>query len=194
MRMKKNIEQIQWNLFREGDRKAFEYVFLTFNPILFAVGLKMTSDKSLVEDSIHEIFIDLWNKKSKLPEVDTVKYYLIVCFRHKLLSYLKESKRAVEINEQLVTQVDPEEYKQIEDQLNTDTISKLKDAIDDLPPRQKEIIELRYLKSMSYDEIQEIMSINYTSSRKLVYKAINSLKKHLKSDDLGVLMVLAILS
>jgi len=192
--MKKNSEQIQWNLFREGDRKAFEHVFLTFNPILFTVGLKMTSDKSLVEDSIHEIFIDLWNKRSNLPEVETVKYYLIVCFRHKLLSYLKESKRAVEINEQLITQVDPEEYKQIEDQLNADTINKLKHAIDDLPPRQKEIIELRYMKSMGYDEIQEIMSINYTSSRKLVYKAINNLKKHLKNDNLGVLMVLAILS
>ncbi|MEQ6121454.1 sigma-70 family RNA polymerase sigma factor [Reichenbachiella sp. MALMAid0571] len=192
--MKKKSEQILWNLFREGDRKAFENMFLKFNPILFTIGLKMTSDRSLIEDSIHEVFIDLWNKRSRLPEVDTVKYYLIVCYRRMLLLYLKESNRNVDINEQSFVLVDSEEYKQIEDQLNTDTISKLKHAIEELPSRQKEIIELRFMKSMSYDEIQEIMEINYTSSRKLVYKAINNLKKHLKGNSFNLVLILALLS
>jgi RNA polymerase sigma factor (sigma-70 family) len=186
-----NLDQITWHSFREGDKDAFERMFLVYNPVLFSVGKKITSDTALVEDSIQEMFIDLWNKHTALPAVDTVKYYLIVYFRRILFSHLKENSRLTEFKEDSYDIADDSiEYKLIEEQLNYETQQKLKKAIRNLPHRQKEIIELRYLNSLSYDEIIEIMSINYTSSRKLVYKAIKNLKKHLKKDIIALIIVL----
>ena len=181
--MEKEIEQNLWNSFREDDRIAFGRMFLKFNPILFSIGLKITNDRFLIEDCIHELFIDLWNKRSKLPSVDTVKYYVIVCFRRILLGYLKKNIRNVSIcNVKKGISVNSAEYQLIEDQLNGEKLRNLQRAVENLPARQKEIIELRYMKSMSYDEINEIMAINYNSSRKLVYKAIINLKKQLKKN------------
>ena len=189
--MEQGQEQKLWDAFRQGDRQAFEELFLTFNNTLFAVGLKLTDDKALAEDYIHEVFIDLWHKRKALKAVDNVKYYLVVCYRRLLVGYLSaDSKKTNLYTEVSEPQVDSAEYKLIEEQLKKDTISKLKEAIDKLPERQKQIIELRYMKSMGYDEIENIMSINYTSSRKLVYKAITNLKKHLGTDLLGIISLL----
>lgn len=185
-------EKILWTEFIKGDKQAFEKLFLKFNPILYAVGLKITSDKSLVEDAIHETFIDLWNTHKNLTKVDTVKYYLIVCFRRVLVKQIKDQRKMVELKEdESIGIVNSTEYKLIEAQLNSETIDNLRLAIDNLPDRQKEIVELRYLKSKSYEEIEKIMSINYTSSRKLVYKAITNLRKHIKRGNIGLLLILA---
>lgn len=175
--MEKKEEQLLWNLFRKGDKKAFEDLFLAFNPTLVHVGRSMTHDALLVEDCIQDVFIDLWNKHLDLPEVQTVKYYLIVCFRRLLLANIK--KGAVQVDWNVAAHeeaVESREYKMIEEQLVHTTNDKLRNGIDRLPDRQKQIIELRYMKSLSYEEICQEMSINYTSSRKLVYKAITNLK------------------
>lgn len=48
-----------------------------------------------------------------------------------------------------------------------------------LSPRQQEIIYLRYIQEYNYEQIAELMDINYENSRKLVYKAILSLRRKL---------------
>jgi RNA polymerase sigma-70 factor (ECF subfamily) len=167
-----------WDLFRQGDRQAFEALFIRFNPVLIKIGRSMTADRLLPEDSAQDVFVDLWNKRQTLPEVQTVKYYLIVCYRRTLMQQLKKVNKMVDfVPETNGEQVQSSEYKLIEEQLQGNRSRQLHHAIDQLPQRQKEIIQLRYMQSMDYDQIGEQMGINYTSSRKLVYKAITNLKK-----------------
>ena len=49
-------------------------------------------------------------------------------------------------------------------------------ALDELSPRQREIIYLRFYQNLSYEEIADIMDLNYQTSRNLLYKAIRSLR------------------
>ena len=50
-------------------------------------------------------------------------------------------------------------------------------ALAQLSNRQKEIIYLKYYQELSYDEVSEIMNINYQVARNLLYQSIKSLKK-----------------
>jgi RNA polymerase sigma-70 factor (ECF subfamily) len=49
-------------------------------------------------------------------------------------------------------------------------------ALERLSSRQKEIIYLKYYQNLSYEEVSEIMNINYQVARNLLYQAIKSLK------------------
>jgi RNA polymerase sigma factor (sigma-70 family) len=49
-------------------------------------------------------------------------------------------------------------------------------ALGRLSNRQKEIIYLKYYQNLSYEEVSEIMNINYQVARNLLYQAIKSLK------------------
>lgn len=50
-------------------------------------------------------------------------------------------------------------------------------AFDKLSNRQKEVIYLKYYLGLSYDEVSEIMEVNYQVARNLLYLAIRSMKK-----------------
>lgn len=53
----------------------------------------------------------------------------------------------------------------------------LRSAIEQLSSRQKEILYLKYYQDLSYDEVSEIMNINYQVARNLLHQAIKSMKK-----------------
>jgi len=65
----------------------------------------------------------------------------------------------------------------INDQANKELAQKVFNAMKELSARQKEIIYLKLHQNLSYEEVSEIMNINYQAARNLVYQSIKVLKK-----------------
>ena len=59
----------------------------------------------------------------------------------------------------------------------TGVSQKLQNAMKELTDRQREIIFLKYSKNLSYEEIGEILGINYQSIRNLTHRAVSELRK-----------------
>lgn len=59
-------------------------------------------------------------------------------------------------------------------------VNSLNKAVNNLPPRQKQALVLKYFQQKSYVEITSIMSINYQTARKFVYKALQNLRKDIR--------------
>ena len=53
---------------------------------------------------------------------------------------------------------------------------KLMECVNSLPNRQKEAIFLKYYEGLTYEEIENVMSLNYQSVVNLIHKGINNLK------------------
>jgi len=58
---------------------------------------------------------------------------------------------------------------------------KVLNAVQQLSNREREIIYLRLYQKLSYEEIVEVMQINYQAARNLFYQAIKSLRKGVTS-------------
>ena len=54
---------------------------------------------------------------------------------------------------------------------------KIVAALAKLTPRQKEVVYLRIYKGLSYEEVSEIMQLNYQVVRNLLYTALKAFKK-----------------
>lgn len=65
----------------------------------------------------------------------------------------------------------------IEKEEENERIQLLMKIFEQLSNRQKEVIYLKYYLGLSYDEVSEIMEINYQVARNLLYLAIRSMKK-----------------
>ncbi|CAL1517262.1 sigma-70 family RNA polymerase sigma factor [Chitinophaga sp. MM2321] len=173
-----------WTKFKQGDKKAFEFIFKKYNPVLYHIGIKFFYAPDVVEDCIQELFLKLWKDRETLPEVNTVKYYLITSLRRLLLRKLvvlrrqldKDRIMTAELNDQYTSS---HENHMIVTQLLKEKTDKLTLAIEQLPPRQKQAIYLKFYEEKTYEEITSIMSINYQTARKFIYKAIRSLRKNL---------------
>jgi RNA polymerase sigma-70 factor (ECF subfamily) len=65
----------------------------------------------------------------------------------------------------------------IHDEVDKDKKAKLQEAFKVLSSRQREAIFLKYYQEMSYEQICEVMDINYQSVRNLISKGIIELKR-----------------
>ena len=75
-------DTLLWKSFKQGDKKAFEQLYKKYFKVLGSYGFRLSQDKDLVEDAIHDVFIDLWRRKEYLSDVQNVKFYLFSAIRN----------------------------------------------------------------------------------------------------------------
>jgi RNA polymerase sigma factor (sigma-70 family) len=165
-----------WESFRKGDKEAFATLFREHYEILFRFGSKFTKDTELLEDCIQELFIELWQAKSQ-TQVLSVKAYLLKSLKYKLLKVFRKKGKILPLHENADGNFEwSHENFLIAEQESNEKKRRVLGALERLSSRQKEIIYLKYYQNLSYEEVSEIMNINYQVARNLLYQAIKSLK------------------
>ena len=175
-------DQNLWLKLRLGSEEAFKELFLKYNGILIKYGNSIFRDPFIIEDCIHDLFLYLWSKKESLTEVDSVKYYLFVSFRRRVFKVLSEKEKGIKLLEGIKHEFPKHEdfFEKIfiERQNTMEREISLKKAVDELSPRQKEVLHLRYIEGLPYQEISMKMGISNVSARKLSSKGIKNLRKN----------------
>lgn len=169
-----------WNAFRSGDRQAFENLFRGYYPLLLQYGTKICPDRDLVNDCIQDLFIELWQSKANTP-VQSVKAYLLRALKYKLFRNLKTTQAVQSADawqENMPFEISHDHFivKREEEKARTGRVT---DAVRNLPSRQKEIIYLKIYQQLSYEEISEVMGINYQVARNLFSQSLRSLRQFL---------------
>jgi len=165
-----------WESFRKGDRDAFATLFRNHYEALCRFGSKFTGDYQQLEDAIQELFIELWRSNSR-NAVISVRSYLLKSLKYKLLrANHKKRDTLLGASGDLAFEWSHETFL-IATQENEEKRQKVLKAVDQLSPRQKEIVYLKYYLNLTYDELGEVMGINYQVARNLLYQAMKMLKK-----------------
>ncbi|MEM9673518.1 MAG: RNA polymerase sigma factor [Cyclobacteriaceae bacterium] len=171
-----------WDLFRRGDRQAFDQIYYLYVHDLLSYGDNITFRKDLVEDCVQETFVELWKKHKQLGTTDSIKYYLFKCLRRKIYRCLAKENKHYVLSQSgvpdLLISPSPEETL-ITTQTETAKQSRIQQSIHQLPHRQREAIYLKYYKGLSFLEAAEVMDISVKATYKLMAKAIKTLRKQL---------------
>ena len=164
--------------FQAGNMAAFSQLYYLHINILFNYGLKLTIDKELLKDCIHDIFVKLYTKKEELGTIDNLKSYLFISLKNKLCDELRKrmymSDTAIEdVNAVAPTDVE-DDY--MEEEQRKNEFSLVKRLLDQLSPRQREALTLYYIEEKKYEDICEIMNMNYQSVRNLMHRGLTKLR------------------
>ena len=164
--------------FQAGNMAAFSQLYDLHINILFNYGLKLTIDKELLKDCIHDIFVKLYTKKDELGTIDNLKSYLFISLKNKLCDELRKrmymsDTTAEEVNAMAPTDVE-DDY--MEEEQRQNEFSLVKRLLDQLSPRQREALTLYYIEEKKYEDICEIMNMNYQSVRNLMYRGLTKLR------------------
>lgn len=178
-------EQV-WQVFREGDKEAFSFIYTHHLEILFNYGMKVVNDRSLVKDSMQELFIELWKSRHNLSSTNNIRYYLFKALRRKLVREVKQQRLRTEKylqNWKGEICVNCPESILISREMSTHRKAVLTKALGKISLRQQEVLNLLFFENYSYEQISQVMSINVKSVYTLAWKAFTALKKALKSHD-----------
>lgn len=181
MDFSKQSDAAIWKLISRGNNSAFVYVYETYSDVLFRYGLRITSDKTLIEDSIHDVFLRIWTRRSLLSITHSIKFYLIRAFRRDLIKKVKEIRknRFAELSEvDRHWEVSFQELL-LENQIILESNENVKAAINHLSDRQREAVFLRYIEGLEYQQIAELMQMKVLSLYNLLQKALKNLSQFL---------------
>lgn len=175
-----NTEQELWSLFKSGDLNGFDGLYKKYSQSLYAYGMKICGDPETIEDTIHDLFAELWSRNNRLPDPDNIRSYLFKALRNKLLKLLKKRKNLPidELPEAAFPLTISHEVKIIDQEKDSLLKARLQKALNQLTERQREIMYLKFNEGLSYENIADIMRINYQSVVNIIYRAINKLRKH----------------
>lgn len=173
------VEQGLWTDFQKGDDDSLGNIYTIYFDSLYNYGFKFTRDALLVEDCIQELFVKLLRNRRNLSLPVSVRNYLFGALRSHLFDKLEQVKRQsfIELNEKIDFHLDPDrEVSIIEREKAAETESKLRKALQQLTPRQREAIFLKYQEGFSYAEIADILKMTQKAVYKLVGRAIQTLR------------------
>lgn len=171
---------MDWARLKEGDQAAFERIYSTHVKLLVLYGLKITDDHALVQDSIQDLFIEIWRNRRNLSHTTHPKYYLFRALRNKLSrshpkqSYVSEGELLLASGD---LQVDYVELDIMAREAEAQHRQTLRQMLNGLPRRQQEAIYLRFYNNIAYEKIAEMMGMNYQSVLNLMQRALKTLRK-----------------
>lgn len=170
-----------WDEFRKGSELAFTALYKKYVADLYHYGERLTGDKQLIEDSIHDLFVELWRQRGGYKPVLRLKFYLLKSFRNQLMKNIRRSKRIPQ-----KTSGDPYDIELLlapgslnAEQDAAEELPRLQKSIEGLSRREKEAIVLRFYDGLTYEEIASLMTISTRSVYKLMYRALGALKRTL---------------
>jgi len=170
-----------WADFKSGNDQMFSMIYYQYSRNLYHYGLKFTSNISIIEDAIQDVFIDILKNRKTIGQTNNILFYLMKSFKRKLFRLIiKEKYYKISIDhyyeypfEIKYTSIDQEMIKNEELYYK---IKLIKNALKLLTPRQKEAIYLKFNFRFKYDEISEIMNISIEACRNLINRSIKALK------------------
>ncbi len=171
------MDSTLWGQLKAGDKIALERIYRDHAAVLIKYGRKFSADGQLVEDCLQDLFIEIWKNREGLGNTDSIRKYLLVSLRRKIIRAIGNSRLAgQEPEEHHFTAVFDIESQWETEEWDNERRQKLQKALESLSKRQQEVLYLKYFMQMDYTQIGEIMELNYQSARNLAHRALEAMR------------------
>jgi RNA polymerase sigma-70 factor (ECF subfamily) len=170
-----DIELIQ--SLNAGDAKAFDQLYFCYHKAVFANIIKLVKKQEEAEELLQDVFIALWQNRSKIDAQQSVAGWLAVVSYNKALNFLNKSIKAVLIANN-VNPMEIADLPEIADPAFELQISLLNEAIEKLPLRKKQAFVLCKLEGKSYEEAAAILNISPNTIKEHIVLATKFIKSY----------------
>lgn len=161
---------------KDEDKYDLKQLYHRNYPTMLSYGLKLVGNKAMVEDAIQSLFLQFYNKKLNLQDHPAPDGYIVKSFRRELLRQNKSRIKMAGKSMPVHIQFSPEDFIIMEEESNARK-SQISELLNTLTHRQKEIVLLHYFESKSYQEIADILDMNYQSVLNNLQRSFRKIRK-----------------
>lgn len=182
----------------QGDKLALKEIYEAYMPYIYSVIFNVLRNKEDAEDVASDFFIKLWSNSEKYKKGNGHKGFLATMARNMSIDFLRKHKREVLVSdfEAGYSEEDnggrqeqarssgnmldaPDSSGNQSSPVEDEVISNmaLKDALDKLKPRQREVINMKIMGDMTFKEISEALEVPMGTVTWLYREAIETLRR-----------------
>jgi len=162
-------------------QKAFLDLIEPLKPRMFGFAYRMLRNREDAQDALQELMMKLWNNRKTLETKGNIKTYCFTALYHDCIDRIRKRNRF-----RLVTGSDLIEiqgHHQVEQDFeNTDLVRQIREAMDNLPYKQRVILELRDFQEFDYEEIAKTMNMTVNAVRVNVARSRATVSEKIKKE------------
>jgi RNA polymerase sigma-70 factor (ECF subfamily) len=161
---------------REGNEKAFATLYARYKQPVSLYCVRMLGDPDAAADVYQDVFVKSYEHITQGTAIGNVKSYLFTAARNRCLNAIRDRRHAYDI-EEIPDEMVPGRMPEF------DLAESLQEALQSLPPLNKEAFLLCEYEGYSYDEAAELTGVPVTTVRKRIFRARQRLRAMLRRDD-----------
>ncbi len=163
--------------FRDGENRAYEELYKLYREPALRFCNSILKDIDESENVIQDVFLKIWFKRTSINPDLNFNSYLFTIIKNRVFDYLKEVKKNEFLKEKFWERV--LEYKAEDNEIKEERFAKVKEAVENLSEKRKEIIKLNYEEGKSYEEIANQLKISKNTVKNQLVKAKQVIRKQL---------------
>jgi RNA polymerase sigma-70 factor (ECF subfamily) len=168
------------------NQKEFLDKVMPFRDKVYRLAKRLLVSSDEAEDATQELYLKLWKNKEKISSYDNVEAFAMTMTKNYCLDQLK-SKRASNLTLVHSNYKDKEISLQRKIEL-VDSMAIMKKLIDELPEKQRMIIQLRDIENYEFAEIAKILNMEPTAIRVALSRARKTMReKFIKKQNYGII-------
>ena len=165
------IEQL-----KKGDEKAYTFLINTYNHKLCLYANSLLRDVGLSEDIVQNVFIKVWEGRKNLKRDFSIKSYLYKSVYNGCINQYKKNQTVTALEKKYIEGIDLIVEDNDEDALEK-LVGLVKEAIQELPPKCKEVFLLSKKEGLTNIEISEYLKLSKNTIERHINMAFSKIRE-----------------
>lgn len=165
---------------------SFREDILPLKDKLFRLALRITFDRAEAEDIVQDTLIRVWNKRDEWQQMDSIEAYCLTIARNLAID---RSQKMESQNLELTPETQEMPDAKMPDQLmeQNEQLSIVHRLINELPEKQRSILQLRDIEGKNYKEIAVILGLTEEQVKVNLFRARQRIRlKYNEINDYGL--------
>jgi RNA polymerase sigma factor (sigma-70 family) len=158
-------------------RKRFDELIHSQYRKLYMIAIRILKNKPEAEDAVQEVFMKMWTMGDKLDEYNDVEAIAVTMLKNKCIDVVRRRKYndGAEVDTAVLNFEGP--VSPLDQMVSVETKDLMRKIISGLPQIYRELVQLREIDGLSYEEIASETGLNINSLRVSVSRARQIIKK-----------------
>ena len=165
---------------------SFRNDILPLKDKLFRLALRITLDRAEAEDVVQDTMIRVWNKRDEWQQFESVEAYCLIVAKNLAIDRSqKKDAQNVELTPEMAEEADTSgPYDRL---VNNERMKIIHRLIDELPEKQRLIMQLRDIEGESYKDIAKVLQLTEEQVKVNLFRARQKVKqRYIEIDEYGL--------
>lgn len=164
----------------QGDESVFEKIFHLFYKEIFVYVRSILTDNEESEEITQQCFVNLWEKHPDANKITSLRPYLYRSAYNMCMNRFEHNKVKLRYQSETEYKLRTIEFEDFEESYQNDLLHHISKAIEQLPPKSREVFKLRYIENLSNEEISAKLDLSKRTVENHLYTSLQFLRSQLK--------------
>lgn len=163
----------------QGNEAAFELLFNQYSPKVYRAALKFLNSRELAEETVQDIFMDIWLHRERMSGVLNFGGYLQRMVRNQVYDTFRKNAAFADVVKELISNESTDNLTERIIQEN-EYDDFLKDVLSKLPEHQQEIFRLAREEELSHEEIAQRLNLSRLAVKSHMKRILRFIRERLE--------------